>query len=107
MPAIWTIYIYIQNVRFQGGILCPEKCQLDKIRNSRLAATIDFNMRNIWKTVPDSYRPFPFLKMCSFRDGYAIQKFQLDEIQNVRHAAVIDFNMRNIWKDVFKITNLK
>ena len=42
-----------QNVRFQGGI-CPEKCQLDKIKNGRLAAIIDFSMHNILKTVPDS-----------------------------------------------------
>ena len=30
-----------------------EKFQLDEIQNGRLAAVIDFNLRNIWKTVPD------------------------------------------------------
>ena len=42
-----------QNVRLQGGI-CTKTFQLDKIKNGRLAAIIDFNMRNIWKTVPGS-----------------------------------------------------
>ena len=43
-----------QYVRFQG--ICPEKNKLDQIRNILLAAVIDFNVRNIWKTVPDSYK---------------------------------------------------
>ena len=42
-----------QNVQFQGGI-CPEKSQLNQIQNSRLEAIIDFDMGNIWKTVPNS-----------------------------------------------------
>ena len=46
-----------QNIRFQVGI-CLEKCQLDQVldqvKNGRLAAIIDFIMRNIWKPMPDS-----------------------------------------------------
>ena len=43
-----------QNVWFQEGI-CLENCQLDQIQNGRLSAIIDYNMHNIWKTVPDSW----------------------------------------------------
>ena len=43
VPDIKTITIK-QNVPFQ-----PEQ-----IKNDRFAAIIDFNMRNIWKTMPDS-----------------------------------------------------
>ena len=32
----------------------PWKIQLDEIQNGRLAAIIDLNMRDIWKTVPNS-----------------------------------------------------
>ena len=59
MPEIWQIMRYSwtitikRNVRFQEGI-CPKKIQLDQIKNCQLAAIIDFNMCNIWKTVPDS-----------------------------------------------------
>ena len=38
---------------FQGRV-CPEKIQLDQIKNGRISAIIDFDMHNIWKTVPDS-----------------------------------------------------
>ena len=34
---------------------CPEKYQLAKIKTGRIAAIVDFNMRNIWKTVLDNY----------------------------------------------------
>ena len=42
------------DVRFQWGI-CPEKFELDVIKNDRLVAIIDYNMRKVWKTVPDHY----------------------------------------------------
>ena len=42
-----------QNERFPEG-MSPEKIQVDPVLNRRLAAIIDFNMRNIWKVVPDS-----------------------------------------------------
>ena len=48
---ISDIYITIkQNVRFQVE-MCPEKFQVivDQIKNGRLSAIIDFNMRNVWK----------------------------------------------------------
>ena len=32
-----------------------QKYQLDQIQNGQLAVTIDFNIRDIYKTVPDSY----------------------------------------------------
>ena len=53
VPDSWTITIK-QIVRLQGGIYL-DKFQLDKISNERLAAIIDFSMRNIGKTVPDRY----------------------------------------------------
>ena len=34
-----------------------EKYQLYQIQNGQPAATFDFNMRNNWKTLLDSYRP--------------------------------------------------
>ena len=40
-------------VQFQVGIY-HEKIHLDQIQNGRRAATFDFNMRNNWKTVPES-----------------------------------------------------
>ena len=52
MPDSYTMTIK-KNVQYQVGI-CPEKCQLDQIHNGQLDAVIDFNMGNIWKTVPDS-----------------------------------------------------
>ena len=39
---------------FQGRI-CPEKFQVDQIQNGRLSAIINFNMPDIWQTVPDNY----------------------------------------------------
>ena len=42
-------------MQFQVGIyMYHEKIQLNQIQNGRPAATFDFNMRNNWKTVPDS-----------------------------------------------------
>ena len=52
MPVNLTIAIK-QNVRFQGGV-CTGKIQLYQIKNGRLVAIIDLNMRDIWKTVPVS-----------------------------------------------------
>ena len=52
VPDIKTITIK-QNVPFHGGV-CPENFQPEQIKNDRFAAIIDFNMRNIWKTMPDS-----------------------------------------------------
>ena len=52
MPDIKTLY-YKQNVRLQGAV-CPQKCQLDQIHNSRLPTFINFNMHNIWEIMPDS-----------------------------------------------------
>ena len=40
-------------MQFQGRI-CPETFHLDKIKNGALVIIVDFNMRNIWKTVPDN-----------------------------------------------------
>ena len=51
-PDSWTITIE-QNVQFQIWIY-NEKMQLDQIQNSRPVSTFDLNMRNNWKTVPDS-----------------------------------------------------
>ena len=42
-----------QNVQCRVGIY-HEKNQLDQIPNGRPAATFVFNMRNNWKTVPNS-----------------------------------------------------
>ena len=42
-----------QNVQFQAGV-CPDNIQLEQIQNGRLVVIIDFNMRNIWQTLPDS-----------------------------------------------------
>ena len=52
MSQIYTIIIE-QMCQFSGGGGCPEKIKLNKIHNFRHAAIIDFNMRNIWRTVPD------------------------------------------------------
>ena len=54
---------------FQGGI-CPEQFHRDQIQNGRLAAIIDFNMRN----------------MCRFREGYALNnsiaiKFKMGDLR--------------------------
>ena len=38
---------------FQEGI-CPEELELDQIPNYFLSAIIDFNMPDIWQTVPGS-----------------------------------------------------
>ena len=59
---------------FQGGI-CPEKGQHDQIQNGRLAAIIDFNLRNIWKTV----KPLLNNKKCGFEfmEGCALKHFSL------------------------------
>ena len=43
-----------QIVRFQGWIYALKKSQHDQIQNSRLSAIINFNMLDIWQTVPDS-----------------------------------------------------
>ena len=51
-PDSWTITIK-QNVQFQVGI-CSVKFQLDQIKNGRLSAIINFNMPDIWQTVPYS-----------------------------------------------------
>ena len=42
-----------QKVWFQGGI-CSLKFYVNKILYGRLVIIVDFNMRNIWKTIPDS-----------------------------------------------------
>ena len=42
-----------QNVQFLVGIY-HEKTELDPIQNCRPAVTFDYNIRNNWKTVPDS-----------------------------------------------------
>ena len=46
--------LLLKNVRLQGGI-CPEKFPIHQIQNGRLIAIINFNMPNIWQTVPNSY----------------------------------------------------
>ena len=43
-----TVTITGNNMRFQVG-KCPEQFQLDEIKNSSLAAIIDFNMSDTWK----------------------------------------------------------
>ena len=57
---------------------CPEKFQLYQIQNGQLAAIIDFNMRNIGKTVPDMWT-ITYNTICDFRVGFALQKCQLDQ----------------------------
>ena len=62
-----------------------------------------FNVRNIWKTGPDSCTFTCLLsnKMCSyFQVGIYHEKFQLDQIQIGRPTATFDFNMRNNRKTV-------
>ena len=48
MPNSYTININ-QNVRFQSG-----KYMSDQIQNGRPSVTINFNMPDILKTMPDS-----------------------------------------------------
>ena len=58
-----------------------------------LAAIIDFNVYNIYKTVTITTC---IKQNVHFRGGIYPYKCQLDQIQNGRPAAIIDFNICNI-----------
>ena len=53
-----------------------------------------FNMRNIWKTRPDSYS-ITIEQNVQFQVGIYHEKFQLDQIQNGRPAANSDRKKTN------------
>ena len=81
-----------QNVQFQVGRY-HEQFQLDQIQNDLAASTFD-NMRNNWKTVPDSWT------ITIEQNLWLHENFQLDHIYNGRPAVTFDFNMRNNRKTV-------
>ena len=56
-----------------------------------------FNMRNVWKTRPDSYT-ITIKKNVQFQVGIYHEKFQLDQSQNCQPASTFDFNLCNNWK---------
>ena len=62
-----------------GGGICPAKFQLDHIQNSRQSAMINFNMPDIWQTVPDSLNS-TVKENVRFQVGIYPEKFQLDQI---------------------------
>ena len=60
----------------------PENCQLDQM------AIIDFNMRNIWKTMSDSWTIIIKLNVRIHGRMHPVN-FRLDQVQNSRLAAIV------------------
>ena len=69
------------------------------MQNGRLSAVINFNMPDIWQTVPYSWT-ITTKQNVRFQVGICSENFQLDQIQNGRLSAVINFNMPDIWQTV-------
>ena len=73
-------------MQFQGRI-CPETFHLDKIENGALVIIVDFNMRNIWKTVPDNQN-ITIEQNVRFLRGLYPEKYQPSYILNGRLMAI-------------------
>ena len=58
-------------MQFHGGLV-PEKFQLDQHQNGRLSAITDFNKRDIWEAVPDSWT-ITIKHYVRFREGYDLK----------------------------------
>ena len=59
----------------------------------------EFNMHDIWQTVPDSYT-ITIKQNVQFQGGICSKKFKLDQLKNGRLVAIIYPNMCFIWKTV-------
>ena len=71
--------------------------KLDQVQNGRLAAIIDFNMRDttvsIWKNMPDYSLTITMKQTMKLYGRMHPEKFQLHRIQNGRLPAVIYFDI--------------
>ena len=62
----------------------------------RPSAIINFDMPDIWQTVPDS-STITIKQNVRFQVGMCSENVQLEQIQNGRLSAIINFNMPDIW----------
>ena len=77
------------------SVLHPDVC----IFVSGALAIINFNLPDIWQTVPDSWT-INIKQNVRFQVGICSEKFQLDQIKNSWLSAIINYNMPDNWQTV-------